>query len=357
MDQAALYPLPPSARLQRISQERLMPHALRDVGHQSCPDRNGELPLAVPDVAPDGAAPHGSGIGNAQAELLDGLRQQIHAIERHVASPASGLRPRESLSHLVLSDAKTHAEHDATRPWTLGASELDGRLGPAGLDATGVHEVKPVWPRAGEGAAGDWAAALGFMLRLAVCRARALSAAGKARIAILWCATDRSTTELGRLYGPGLASLGLDPSALIMVEATRSSDVLWAMEEGLKSESLALVIGVLDEVGLTSARRLNLAAEVNRTPCLLLTDARLGAAGASATRWRVGAHPSAPHSFDARAPGPARYAVMLERCRNRSPAVEALPFMLEWSDETHRFRMASALAGRAPLPASARGSA
>jgi protein ImuA len=158
--------------------------------------------------------------------------------------------------------------------------------------------------------------------------------------------------ELGLPYGPGLACLGLEPSSCLFVETQRATDALWAMEEGLKSASLALVIGVLPEVALTPARRLSLAAAGSSTPCLIVTDSREPATGSAATRWRIGARASAPHPFEAGAPGAARYAVALERCREGAlqQGTQALSLVLEWSDETHRFRVAPRLADRAHGP-------
>lgn len=226
--------------------------------------------------------------------------------------------------------------------WTLGAPEMDARLGPGGLDAAGVHEVKPA-----SAGAGAESAALAFLLRLAGRRLAQLSAANPGRTArLLWCASSNAAHEAGRLYGPGLRHLGLDPAALIIVETRRESEALWAIEEGLKSASLALVVGQFGAVDLTPARRLSLAAETHRTPCLLLTAARTPAAAATATRWRIGPSSSAPNPFDARAPGAPRYAVALERCRNRLADTEASPVFLEWSDETHRFRRPAAVADR-----------
>jgi hypothetical protein len=122
------------------------------------------------------------------------------------------------------------------------------------------------------------------------------------------------------------------------------------MEEGLKSQSLALVIGVLGEAALTPARRLSLAAAGSLTPCLIVTDPREPAAASTATRWRVGARESAPHPLEAGAPGAPRYAVSLERCRAGARTRKASSLLLEWSDETHRFRVASTLAHRAHAP-------
>jgi protein ImuA len=173
---------------------------------------------------------------------------------------------------------------------------------------------------------------------------------GGAPLPILWCWPSALARELGRPYGHGLAGLGLAPSACLFVETQRASDALWAMEEGLRSQSLALVIGVVPEVALTPARRLSLAAAGAATACLLVTDPRAAAAASTATRWRVGARASAPHAFEAGAPGARRYAVSLERCREGAHTRKASPLLLEWSDETHRFRMASRLADRAPAP-------
>jgi protein ImuA len=285
----------------------------------SCPSRNGESLLAVPE----GADAQPVALQGSKTALLAGLRARIAALER---PPPTSFEPIAA----------------APRAWTLGAPAIDRRLA-GGLDGAAVHEVK------GEGggtAAGDWAAALGFALRLGVRRLDALSSASAH---ILWCWPSALARELGRPYGLGLAALGLDPSCCLFVETARACETLWAMEEGLKSQSLALVIGVLADVALTPARRLSLAAGQG-TPCLIVTDPREPAAGSTATRWRVGARASASHPFDAGAPGAPRYALVLERCRVGARTTEASSLLLEWSDETHRFRVASRLADRAHAP-------
>jgi protein ImuA len=225
--------------------------------------------------------------------------------------------------------------------------EIDGRLA-GGLNTAALHEVK------GEGsgaAAGDWAAALGFVLRLAVRRLDGLALHPGHRPAhLLWCWPSVLARELGRPYGPGLTSLGIAASSCLFVETARGPDALWAMEEGLRSQSLALVIGVLPEVALTPARRLSLAAAGAATPCLIVTDPREPAAGSTVTRWRVAQRQSAPHAFEVSAPGAPRYAVSLERCRAGALMLEASSLVVEWSDETHRFRVAPRLAHRAHGP-------
>jgi protein ImuA len=278
-----------------------------------------------------------------RTDVLADLRTRIAALERDP-------------SHIVFSSPAGLA---SGAPWTLGSPDLDRRLG-AGLDAASLHEVKAEAHASGIAAAssaGNWAAALGFALRLAVRRLRSIEATHAGAPRILWCWPSVFARELGVPYGPGLAALGFEPSAWLFAETARAADALWAMEEGLRSESLALVIGVLSEAELTPARRLSLAAAEHLTPCLIVTDPRLSPAGSTATRWRVGARNSASHPFDGAAPGAPRYAVALERCRHRPLTREPLPYLLEWSDETHRFRVAAAVAHRADAPRAALGGA
>jgi protein ImuA len=138
-----------------------------------------------------------------------------------------------------------------------------------------------------------------------------------------------------------------------MVEARRDDEVLWVLEEGLRTGSLVLAIGALSSIDLTPARRLSLAARDGATPLLMLTSARSAASGATATRWRINPAASGAHPFDTRAPGAARLAVQLERCRSAPPATEAA-LTLEWSHEAYRFRLAAAVADRAAGTAPAR---
>ena len=338
VDQAAPSPIP-SARLQRISQPEPSSRS-RGVGlWPSCSNRNGGSLLAVPE----GANREEAKEEERRARLLADLRARIAGLERHDRHHAHSAGP-----HTAFEPSTQTARAPAVVPsWTLGAPEIDHRLA-GGLNAAALHEVK------GEGggtSAGDWAAALGFALRLTLRRlnAREFRFAG-APARILWCWPSALARELGRPYGHGLTYLGLASSSCLFVETARVGETLWAMEEGLKSQSLALVIGVLPEVALTPARRLSLAAAGSLTPCLIVTDPRAPAAGSTATRWRVGARKSAPHPFEASAPGTPRYAVALERCREGALTIEASSLVVEWSDETHRFRVASRLAHRAPAP-------
>jgi protein ImuA len=229
--------------------------------------------------------------------------------------------------------------------WRLGCPAID-RLLPQGLDLGGVHEVKAA-PHENGASAGDWMTGLGFALRLAVRRAMMARVHTQDAPWLLWCWPRSLAAEFGAPSAWGLAQLGLDPSRLLIVETARAAEALAALEDGLKSSSLGLAFGIFDEIALTPARRLSLVAATTGTPCLLVTHPAAAPSGATATRWRVGRHMSAPHAYDARAPGNARFRAGLERCRSQPESTQTRSQLVEWCDETRTFSLASGLAHRA----------
>ncbi len=178
--------------------------------------------------------------------LLEDLRARIRRLERHAPE-----------------------RDDPPGALALGAPEIDGALPWGGLPRASLHEII-----GGDGAASGFCAAL--LARLAGDRG-----------SVLWCRRGRD------LYGPGLAAFGLDPGRLIVVRGRTPTDVLWAMEEGLRSGGLAAVLGETDGIGPTAARRLQLAAEAGCVTALLLRPAH-GKTAPAVTRWRVSAAPGVP---------------------------------------------------------------
>lgn len=298
----------------------------------------------------DPVIPSGDG-DKARRATIDDLRTRIRSIEAPgpralVPSPSPRIgtqAPPVPVSSFSLSGASAQVlgqVSDRTRHefWELGEPLIDNGWLAGGL-GLGLHEVKP-------GSPGDWAAAIGFALALAVRRVQGLGASEKGK-SILWCVGGAWSRELGLPYAPALRRLGLDPAQLLLVEARRESEALWALEEGLRSRALVLAIGLSRDIALLPARRLALAGAAGGTPCLLLTPPTPLATSAL-TRWRIARAPSAPHPLDPKAPWRARWRLVLERQRH-GPAADKRPVAtVEWCDATHRFHMASSLADRAP---------
>jgi protein ImuA len=225
----------------------------------------------------------------------------------------------------------------------LEAPEIDAALPWGGLPRAALHEV-----------IGEDGAASGF------CAAVLARFAGE-RGAVLWCRRKRG------LYGPGLAGLGLDTGRLIVVRGRTTTDVLWAMEEGLRGGGLAAVMGEVDGAGPIALRRLQLAAEANGVAALLLRSGHgKGVASPAVTRWRVAAvrEISAKARREARLPFAETAAVCwrveLLNCRNVSGLTKAvgpspgLPrtWLVEWRDgATGGFRVAADLRDRPPAAA------
>ena len=131
----------------------------------------------------------------------------------------------------------------------------------------------------------------------------------------------------GEPYGPGMAWLGLAPERLILVEAAKPADLLWAMEEGARGKGLAAVVGEGVKADLTASRRLQLAAEAGQALVLLLSEAGAQTASLSAlTRWHVAAAPSVA---EAGGPGRPRWKLELRRCQAGGRPQR---WMVEWDD-------------------------
>lgn len=104
-----------------------------------------------------------------------------------------------------------------------------------------------------------------------------------------------------RLYPDGLMPIA-DPGRLVLAQARRPEDLLWAAEESLRSGAVPLVlVEVPHPPGLTPVRRLHLAAQAGsenayhagRDPVLgvILTPGSGGAAGVE-SRWQMDYAPS-----------------------------------------------------------------
>jgi len=186
---------------------------------------------------------------------------------------------------------------------------------------------------------------LAFLGELALVPARAHEFCGAARrtlALIVARATEgpvfwiRPAWNHDRLHGPGVTSL-IDPGRLILVEPRRAEDMLWSMEEILRTGIAPLCICECPGLpGLTPVRRLHLAAETalrehrRKVLGLLLTPGQGGAQGVE-SRWALSPH----HPLGA-------YVWRLERRRARMAPPKSWRLcqqgdrfdLADWVDET-----------------------
>jgi protein ImuA len=142
-----------------------------------------------------------------------------------------------------------------------------------------------------------------------------------------------------------LHAFGLDPALFLIVEARTVEDATWALEEGLKSRVLGAALAQAEIKAPLAARRLSLAAQAARTPCLLLSSHQHPGLPGTLTRWRIAARSSAEASFDANAPGAPSWQLTLERCRGEA---SGRSFIVEFSHESFRLNLSAASSDRAP---------
>ena len=134
------------------------------------------------------------------------------------------------------------------------------------------------------------------------------------------CIQDHlSAKEAGRFYLPGLHYTW----PLLQVDVGRAQDVLFAMEEGLRSQDISAVIGEIwgdpKALDFTASKRLMMRAEANGVPCWLIRRNATISLSAARDRWRISTLPSVPHPHDAGAPGVPRWQAELFRSRRSRP--------------------------------------
>ena len=164
---------------------------------------------------------------------------------------------------------------------------------------------------------------------------------------VLWCLPRQD------LYGPGLAAHRLDPTRVVLVRAARDAEILWAMEEGLRTPGILAVIGEVGTLPAVASRRLQLAAERSGITAFLLRrwrDAGQAARerilpNAATTRWRITALPSRPPREEPGV-GCPRWRVELMRCHGGEPAC----WDVEVADATGHISLAAVLADRSVAP-------
>ena len=314
-----------------------------------------EVPAnAAAEGAADGAA-EGAADGTARGERASAKRPPPDPAT--IAALQAGIR---RLGGSGPTAAEDEGPDDGAGVLPLGVAAIDAALPWRGLPRAALHEIV-----AADDPGGGDGAAIGFAAMLAARLARPPGTVQPPGT-VLWC--RRTAGPAGRLhghlYGPGLAGLGLDPKHLVVVRARREVDLLWALEEALRSGAPAAVVGETDSDRMTALRRLQLAAETHRVPALLVrsgarpggpgsgtTPAAMAVATPAVTRWRIGAATSGGHG----GPRPV-WRLTLERCRGRPTTSGPKTWIVEWRDATCDLAVAADVRHRSP-PAAADGPA
>jgi protein ImuA len=215
-----------------------------------------------------------------------------------------------------------HAGLSAAEPaLALGVAAIDAALG-GGLAFGALHELAPALPL-------DAGAATGF--------AAALAALTPAQHPLLWIQSDFGRAEGGVLYGPGLDLFGFGLDRLIILTVAKAADVLWAMEEALRSRAVRIVVGEMaDErhADDRAIRRLSLTAREAGGLGLLLRPRASCAPSAAATRWQIATAPGMRDEFGGL--GRTTFALSLTKNR-RGPCGR---WLVAWDHHDHVFHPA-----------------
>ncbi|QTC91104.1 ImuA family protein [Brevundimonas goettingensis] len=159
---------------------------------------------------------------------------------------------------------------------------------------------------------------------------------------VLLAAGRRWSGEHGRPYGPGFRGAGLDGrgAGLILSEGRTESELLWIMEQALRSGAVSAALTTVEAASLAQTRRLEFAARDGAAVGVLLRQTE-GGLSAARRRWRITTLRSVSNPDDLRSPGGFALSAELTRSRSERPGV----WKLEQDDETHRLRLADRLAG------------
>lgn len=129
------------------------------------------------------------------------------------------------------------------------------------------------------------------------------------------------------IFPPALQAFGILPERLIFITLQKEKEVLWAMEEALKCEGLAAVVGELKELDFTASRRLQLAVSQSRvTGFVWRHQPRQVQPTACVSRWRI--TPLASETENGwPGVGWSRWQVSLLKIRNGKPG----SWPVEWT--------------------------
>src|SRR5215203_3783636 len=129
------------------------------------------------------------------------------------------------------------------------------------------------------------------------------------------------------LFPPALQAFGIDPSRIIFLHLKKEKEKLWAMEEVLKCDSIASVVGEINEISLTESRRMQLAVEQSRVTGFILRFQPKNLSTTSVARWKI--KPAATTATNLPGLGFPSWEVSLLKIRNGKPGT----WRMEWKNQ------------------------
>ncbi|MFD0914839.1 ImuA family protein [Pseudahrensia aquimaris] len=231
------------------------------------------------------------------------------------------------------------ANHNA---WKTGVERIDACLPSGGLSHAGLHEVEPLRST-------DMPSLTGFSFGL-LARLRSSQP-------IIWCVTSDQVGDFGQLYAHGVERYGISPAQIIFAKVNHPLHLHFAMEEALKTDGVAAVIGEGPRPTFVGSRRLSMLCKTHNRPCLLLNaQSDSGRGSAALTRWQIAPCQGEEDPLDPFGPGLPTWRVALPRVRSGRTMPEmqqdqitnnaSYPWRISWDDQTHSFRETSLLSHR-----------
>jgi protein ImuA len=129
---------------------------------------------------------------------------------------------------------------------------------------------------------------------------------------VLWISASRT------IFPPALKAFNIDPGRVIFVDLNNQKEVAWALDEALKLNGLAAVVGEMQDINFTASRRFQLAVEQSQVTGFLFNRKNMSASNACLTRWRISARASVVEG-DLPGVGFPAWKVELLKVRNGRP--------------------------------------
>lgn len=139
--------------------------------------------------------------------------------------------------------------------------------------------------------------------------------------ACIWISSCRT------IFPPALTSFGIAADKVIFIDLKKENEILWAIEEALKCDSLSAVVGEMQDLSFTASRRLQLAVEQSQvTGFILRRNPRSLNTTACVTRWKITSL-SSELPVDMPGVGFPRWKVELLKVRNGRPDTWEIEFV------------------------------